>query len=835
MDLELMLRRAVELGASDIHLKVERPPIVRRDGSLGELEGEPQLTERDLELALEQVCSETPKRLQTFLETGELDSAYAPEGLPRFRVNGFRQRGSISIAFRVIPREVPDFGDLSLPAGVRRLAEEHRGLVLVTGATGSGKTTTLAAVIDHINRSRRQHIVTIEDPIEIVHGDHGCIVNQREVGLDTASFAQALRRGLRQDPDVILIGELRDAETAETALAAAESGHLVLSTMHTVDASETIGRMVEFFPAVKQPLIRSILAGVLRGVVSQRLLPRIGGGRIPAVEIMIGNARIADLIRDNKPDEITEAIAEGDFFQMQTFSKALIQLVLEEKVDREVAANAALESPRLPHRARPRPQAAGRRSGRGSRARAGLGRGRRGAGVDRGRNGRRGHGAAETPRRRPAVAMRRLLPLLAAVLALAASSTGLGGHVPRGATARKRGRAQRRSRAAPRSRSARRRAARCHLLALRAIWQAAGNAYAIPWPVLGAINKVETNFGQNLGPSSAGAVGWMQFMPSTWARWGIDANGDGVADPNNPTDAIFSAARYLVGCGGQFDIARAVYCYNHSHSYVSEVLGLAALYGSGGGSFTGGGIFSVDLQPQLDSVRKQIAGSKTRLAAWRARKPESSPTPSIGSSARRPPPHFSRLSSRRTSAPSSSGSADTRRKRAQPAPAEPGHRQHSARQAAGAGEQPDVHPGRLGFRRRRRGQQRRGLDGVAVPRCPIRLGRGQLLAASTARVSSSTCSASSASRCRTTLSLSGTTRPPCRFRKTRFSPVISSSSTGSTTSGSTSEADTSSTRRIPAPTFASTASARAGTPRDTTARSGSSALSPVGSRRRAAR
>jgi twitching motility protein PilT len=221
------------------------------------------------------------------------------------------------------------------------LAEEHRGLVLVTGATGSGKTTTLAAMIDHINRSRRQHIVTIEDPIEIVHADHACIVNQREVGLDTASFAQALRRGLRQDPDVILIGELRDAETAETALNAAESGHLVFSTMHTVDASETIGRMVEFFPAVKQQLIRSILAGVLRGVVSQRLLPSTGGGRIPAVEVMIGNARIADLIRDNKPDEITEAIAEGDFFQMQTFSKALIQLVLAEKVDREIAANAA--------------------------------------------------------------------------------------------------------------------------------------------------------------------------------------------------------------------------------------------------------------------------------------------------------------------------------------------------------------------------------------------------------------------------------------------------------------------------------------------------------------
>jgi twitching motility protein PilT len=341
MDLELVLRRAVEQGASDIHLKFERPPIVRRDGILGELEGEQELTETDLELALEKVCADTPKRLQSFLETGELDSAYAPPGLPRFRVNGFRQRGSISLAFRVIPREVPDFEQLSLPPGVRRLSEEHRGLVLVTGATGSGKTTTLAAMIDHINRTRRQHIVTIEDPIEIVHADRGCIVNQREVGLDTASFAQALRRGLRQDPDVILIGELRDAETAETALQAAESGHLVLSTMHTVDASETIGRMVEFFPAIKQPQIRSIMAGVLCGVVSQRLLPHIGGGRVPAVEVMIGNARISDLIRENKTDEITDAIAEGTFFQMQTFTHALLELVLGGKIEREVAANAA--------------------------------------------------------------------------------------------------------------------------------------------------------------------------------------------------------------------------------------------------------------------------------------------------------------------------------------------------------------------------------------------------------------------------------------------------------------------------------------------------------------
>ena len=341
MDLNGLLRRAVELGASDIHLKTGQPPILRRDGALGPLEEAAALDDIQLLAVLNKVASHAPDKLSHFHAAGDLDIAYQDEDLPRFRVNAFRQRGAISFAFRVIPKTVPSFEQLNLPGGVKKLAEEHRGLILVTGATGSGKTTTLAAVIDHINRTRRQHIVTIEDPIEIVHGDHGCIVNQREVGLDTASFSQALRRGLRQDPDVILIGELRDAETAETALAAAESGHLVLSTMHTVDASETIGRMVEFFPAVKQSLIRSILAGVLRGVISQRLLPRIDGGRIPAVEVMIGNARIADLIRDNKPDEITEAIAEGDFFQMQTFSQALIQLVLDEKVDREVAANAS--------------------------------------------------------------------------------------------------------------------------------------------------------------------------------------------------------------------------------------------------------------------------------------------------------------------------------------------------------------------------------------------------------------------------------------------------------------------------------------------------------------
>ena len=341
MDLNPLLRRAVELGASDIHLKLDQPPMLRRDGAIAPLEECPALNEQNLLAILEAVTRVTPEKLKAFHDSGDLDIAYTADGLPRFRVNAFRQRGAISLALRVIPREVPDFTQLSMPPGVARLADEHRGLILVTGATGSGKTTTLAAMLDHINRTRHQHIVTIEDPIEIIHPDRNCIVNQREVGLDTESFAQALRRVLRQDPDTILIGELRDAETAQTALQAAESGHLVFSTLHTIDAAETVGRMIEFFPPGKQQQIRSVLAGVLRGVISQRLLPRVDGGRVAAVEVMVMNARIADLIRDERTEEIPDAIAEGGFFEMQTFEQALIDHVLTARVDREVAANAA--------------------------------------------------------------------------------------------------------------------------------------------------------------------------------------------------------------------------------------------------------------------------------------------------------------------------------------------------------------------------------------------------------------------------------------------------------------------------------------------------------------
>ncbi len=341
MDLDATLQHAVELGASDIHLKIGRPPLLRRDGDIVPLEGSAELGHLDLEAVLGAIAGHVPARLGAFAETGELDIAYQNEGLPRFRVNGFRQRGSISFAFRAIPAVVPTFADLHLPLGVEMLANHHRGLILVTGATGSGKTTTLAAMIDHINRTRRQHIVTIEDPIEILHEDRNCIVNQREVGLDTESFGQALRRALRQDPDTILIGELRDVETAETALQAAESGHLVFSTMHTVDAAETVARMLEFFPPLKQVQIRSILSGVLRGVVSQRLLPKLAGGRVAAVEVMATNARIADLIRENRSDEMSQAIEEGSFFHMQSFTQALTELVVGGEVDRDVAANAA--------------------------------------------------------------------------------------------------------------------------------------------------------------------------------------------------------------------------------------------------------------------------------------------------------------------------------------------------------------------------------------------------------------------------------------------------------------------------------------------------------------
>jgi twitching motility protein PilT len=340
MNLNGLLERVVELGGSDLHLKVASPAMARIDGELVPVE-ERLLTGQDLETIITLVTELTPAKREGFYTHGELDTAYMVDGVGRFRVNGFRQRGAISFAFRFIPKEIPSFERLGLPEGVQVLGQEHRGLVLVTGATGSGKSTTLAAIINSINRSRKHHIVTIEDPIEFVHDDWGCIVNQREVGIDTDSYTEGLRRVLRQDPYVILIGELRDEESAKAALQASESGHFVLSTMHTIDAAETIGRLVEFFPPGKHEMVRQVLAGVLRGVVSQRLLPKIGGGRVAAIEVMVNTARIADLIRDGRSDEVTEAIEDGEFHHMQSFSQHLVRLVLDELVELETAANAA--------------------------------------------------------------------------------------------------------------------------------------------------------------------------------------------------------------------------------------------------------------------------------------------------------------------------------------------------------------------------------------------------------------------------------------------------------------------------------------------------------------
>jgi twitching motility protein PilT len=259
-------------------------------------------------------------------------------GLARFRVNVFRQRGSMSIVCRRIPYGVTTIEELGLPEVVREIAEETRGMVIVTGTTGSGKSTTLAAMVDHINRQAARHIVTIEDPIEFLHTDNRSIINQREIGADSGSFGSALRRVLRQDPDVILIGEMRDEETVATALSAAETGHLVFSTLHTADAAEAINRMIDFFPPHQQGQIRSMLASTLRGVISQRLVPQIGGGRVAALEVLRATGRVRDaILGTGAAGDLSEIISEGSYYGMQTFDQALFEFVRSERVSREAA------------------------------------------------------------------------------------------------------------------------------------------------------------------------------------------------------------------------------------------------------------------------------------------------------------------------------------------------------------------------------------------------------------------------------------------------------------------------------------------------------------------
>ncbi len=335
------LRELVDRGGSDLHLKVGTGPLYRVDGDLSADAGSQPLTTEDTERALETLLEDKTK-LEEFAREHEVDFSFEIADVARYRVNAFRQRGVISLACRAIPHTISSIDELALPPVVRDLAMEERGIVLLTGTTGSGKSTTLAAMIDHINRTTSKHIVTIEDPIEFVHTDRRSAINQREVGMDTSSFKRALRRVLRQDPDVILIGEMRDEETVQAALSAAETGHLVLSTIHTVDAPESINRMLDFFPPHQHSQARSMIAGTVKGVISQRLVPGADGGRVAVCEILRMTGRVRDMIIDpSQTGKLLEVITSGSYYGMQTFDQALFGHVKAGRIDFDDAMRVA--------------------------------------------------------------------------------------------------------------------------------------------------------------------------------------------------------------------------------------------------------------------------------------------------------------------------------------------------------------------------------------------------------------------------------------------------------------------------------------------------------------
>jgi twitching motility protein PilT len=337
-DLHFCLHYLIEHGGSDLHLKVPSSPVIRVDGSMDPIDGLAPLTPEDTERAVQEMLAD-PDKLQEFNDEGEVDFAYSIPGLARFRCNAFRQRGSVSVVVRAIPVSIKSIAELSLPPVIRELAEEERGIVLLTGTTGSGKSTTLAAMIDHINSTRRRHIVTVEDPLEFLHEDKKSIINQREVGMDTGSFKRALRRVLRQDPDVILIGEMRDEETVHAALSAAETGHLVFSTVHTVDAAETVNRLIDFFPPHMHNQVRAMIGSTLKGAVSQRLVPTIdGSGRVACCEVLRMTGRVRDMITDPaQTGKLPEVIAEGSFYGMQTFDQHLFEHLKSGRVEMDTA------------------------------------------------------------------------------------------------------------------------------------------------------------------------------------------------------------------------------------------------------------------------------------------------------------------------------------------------------------------------------------------------------------------------------------------------------------------------------------------------------------------
>ncbi len=327
MDTNELLKTAIAQGASDVHIKVGSPPIMRVNGELMPMPGEKKLSQEDaLKIAFSVM---SPGQREIFKKKNDLDLAYSVPGLGRFRCNVFIQRGAIGIVFRVIPVRIPSIEELNRPDVLKKIALEPRWLILVTGTTGSGKSTTLAAMIDHINSNRTNNIITIEDPIEFLHRDKRSILNQREVGTDTESFSKALRAALRQDPDIILVGEMRDFETIQICLTAAETGHLVLSTLHTVDATETVNRIISVFPPYQHKQVRMQLSSVLKGIISMRLMPRADGrGRVPAVEVLVATLTVKDCILDpDKTKMLPDVVAQGAVhYNMQTFDQSLFQL-----------------------------------------------------------------------------------------------------------------------------------------------------------------------------------------------------------------------------------------------------------------------------------------------------------------------------------------------------------------------------------------------------------------------------------------------------------------------------------------------------------------------------
>ena len=341
MDVKKVLKEMIERGASDLHLKVASPPILRINGSLVYLDHTAPSV-RDMVGIAQQIL--TPAQREVFESTREIDFAFGVPGVARFRANFYVQRGSIAMVFRHVPVEIKDLETLGMPPIIRELALKPRGLILVTGAVGSGKSTTLASVVDIINSERSSHVITIEDPIEFLHKDNKSIISQREIGCDTGSYAEALRHILRQDPDVILIGEIRDVDSMKIALTAADTGHMVLSTMHTIDATQTVSRIISFFPPHQHQEIRYLLASTLQAVISQRLVAdATGERRFPAAEIMITTSSIREYIRDpEKTVLIPQAIQEGFVqYQMQTFDQSLMQLYKEGKITVEAAMHAS--------------------------------------------------------------------------------------------------------------------------------------------------------------------------------------------------------------------------------------------------------------------------------------------------------------------------------------------------------------------------------------------------------------------------------------------------------------------------------------------------------------